>query len=261
MSKPNTDYYDREFFHSRSRGALESARIVAPLVCALVPPTSVVDLGCGRGEWLRAFTENGASRVAGFDGDYHDPATLLIDSANFISADLAKLTAIGGTYDLAVCIEVVEHLPPAAGRNLVRALTEAAPVVLFSAAIPGQGGTNHINEQWPSYWIKIFAGYGHRMLDPIRPLIRDDARVKPWYRQNLMLFASSAALAANDKLRAEAAGPPRADLEWVHISFAAERPDPRRVLGKAAGLLPLGLKRRLKPHLPATLLRRLSSTR
>jgi SAM-dependent methyltransferase len=261
MSNLKPDYYDREFFDTRSLGALESARVVAPLVCSLVHPTSVVDLGCGRGEWLGAFAENGVSRVTGFDGDYHDPATLLIDPANFVSSDLAKLTTVGATYDLAVCLEVVEHLPPTAGHNLVRALTEAAPVVLFSAAIPGQGGTNHINEQWPSYWIKIFAGYGYRMLDPIRPLIRDDTRVKPWYRQNLMLFASSPALAANDRLHAEAARPPRADLEWVHISFVVQRPDPRGMLGKASRLLPPALKRRLKSHLPAPLLRRLDPTR
>jgi hypothetical protein len=49
-------------------------------------------------------------------------------------------------FDLAISLEVAEHLPEGSAGALVSTLIEAAPVVVFSAAIKGQSGTNHINE-------------------------------------------------------------------------------------------------------------------
>jgi hypothetical protein len=95
-----------------------------------------------------------------------------------------------GRYDLAVCLEVAEHLPESSAADLVRALTAFAPVVLFSAAVPGQGGVGHINEQWPAYWKGLFEQHGFYRRDPIRPRIWTNERVHWWYRQNIFLFAS-----------------------------------------------------------------------
>ena len=97
------------------------------------------------------------------------------------------------TCDLAICLEVAEHLTPAAGARLVKTLCSVAPVVLFSAAIPAQGGTNHINEQWQSHWADEFAAHGFDCFDPIRPEIWNDRDVFPWYRQNILLFVSRSA--------------------------------------------------------------------
>ena len=101
-------------------------------------------------------------------------------------------------------------------RTLVTRLTAAAPLVLFSAAIPGQPGIRHVNEQWPSYWRRLFAEQGFEQLDPLRREIRHDRRVKWWYRQNLLLYASKAAIAETPRLQEEATRAPRAELEWVH---------------------------------------------
>ena len=101
------DIYDKGFFDRDFAGVPESARVVAPLVCDLIHPRRVVDVGCGRGAWLRAFREIGVDLIQGLDGDYVDRATLLIPADNFVSADLAKLTKLPGNYDLAVCLEVL----------------------------------------------------------------------------------------------------------------------------------------------------------
>jgi hypothetical protein len=247
------DFYDNDFFAAQVTGALESARVVAPLVCGLVQPRRVADLGCGRGAWLRAFKDSGVSFIQGFDGDYVDRDALLIPRESFLHADLAKLTKLPGKYDLALCLEVVEHLSPQSGLRIVAALTEAAPVVLFSAAIPGQGGTNHVNEQWSGYWRQRFEARSYRMLDPIRPLIRDDKRVAWWYRQNILLFASDAAISASPGLQAEAARQPQFELEWVHVSIVRKEHHRNIVLRTVSRALPVRIKKRLKRPLKAAL--------
>jgi hypothetical protein len=88
-------------------------------------------------------------------------------------------------------LEVAEHLPIQSAGGFVAELTALAPFILFSAAIPGQGGTNHLNEQWPEYWATRFAGHGYRVLDCIRPRIWEDDRIDFWYRQNIFLFVDS----------------------------------------------------------------------
>jgi len=212
-----TEPYGEAFFADQAEGSLRSARVIAPLVVDLVHPTSIVDVGCGIGTWLSAFRESGVRQVHGFDGAYVDRTKLLIPAESFTAVDLRTPEALTGTYDLALCLEVAEHLPTAVSGRLVAALTRLAPVVLFSAAIPGQTGTDHINEQWPSFWEAHFRTLGYRAIDAVRPTVREDRRVDWWYRQNVMLFASEDAIAARPGLTALAREHPAADLEWVHV--------------------------------------------
>jgi hypothetical protein len=209
--------YDEDFFEATVQASLRSARVVIPLVLELVKANSVVDVGCGLGAWLRACVDHGVGVVRGLDGAYVDQSRLLIDRACFTPVDLSHPAAIEGIYDLAICLEVVEHLPAANNSELVAMLTAAAPIVLFSSAIPGQGGAHHINEQWPSYWRELFAKAGFEMLDPIRPRIMHDERVKWWYRQNVVMFAARTMLSATPRLRAEADAAAGKDLQWVHV--------------------------------------------
>jgi hypothetical protein len=202
--------------------AANSAVVVVPFIVELVKPTSVVDVGCGRGAWLKVFRDNGVNRIVGLDGDYIDPATLVIAADCFHSIDLSGAFEIGrGRFDLAVCLEVGEHLQPRFAANLVRQLVAAAPIVVFSAAPPGQPGGGHVNCQPLSYWRALFNDCGFKMLDPFRPRIRDDQRVSWWYRQNMVLFASPEAIAANPALANYAEVPPGFESEWVHMWVAA----------------------------------------
>jgi SAM-dependent methyltransferase len=245
--------YDNSFFERHFADALASARVIAPLICDLIHPRSVLDVGCGRGAWLRAFREIGVDFIQGLDGDYVGRDALLIPSESFVSADLAKLTKLPGNYDLAVCLEVIEHLSSQAGRNIVTALTEAAHVILFSAAVPGQIGTGHVNGQWPEYWRQLFETRGYRLLDPIRPRIRDDQRVAWWYRQNILMFASEKTISCNDALRAEASREPQPELEWVHISMVRKDCSRNALLSAVSHALPVSLKRHLKRPIKAAL--------
>jgi SAM-dependent methyltransferase len=166
-----------------------SAEVVVPIVLDLVRPASVVDVGCGRGAWLAVFRRHGVADVLGVDGAYVDRGSLVIPTESFLAADLSHPTDVGRGFDLALCLEVGEHLPESAAPALVETLTSAAPAVLFSAAIPGQGGVGHVNEQWPGYWAELFARRGYLPFDVLRPRLWEDRRVAVWYRQNAFLYA------------------------------------------------------------------------
>ena len=226
--------YDESFFEEHIYQSLQSARAVSRIICRLFDPQSVVDVGCGLGAWLRAFGELGVEQICGIDGSYVNRDKLLIPDANFVSTEVDSQFDIAGRYDLAMCLEVAEHLPPKAGVRLVHSLTQASPLVLFSAALPGQGGSHHINEQWPSYWRSLFAVEGFRLFDPIRPLIRDDSSVRWWYRQNLLLFASPKSIAAYPELGQEL--PAGGEIEWVHISVLRKPFDLRSTLRGMPGV-------------------------
>lgn len=226
-------YYTKSFYATGEQGSLGSARIVVPILLDLMAPKrpqSAVDFGCGLGTWLKALQECGVSSVLGLDGNYVDRRRLLIRESDFRAADLEKSPPKVGPFDLAVSMEVAEHLPERSARPLVERLTEAAPVVLFSAAVPGQDGTHHINSRWPSYWAKQFDGFGFKMIDPIRPRIFSDQRVEWWYRQNAVVFVRREALPSYPQLAECGGSPSKLGLEWVHVDVAVD-PDPVMVLG------------------------------
>ena len=178
--------YDDRFYDGIADGSERSARIVAGILRERSEPESVLDVGCGRGWWGRAFADLGA-RVVGVDGDYvADP---LID--DFHAADLALSLPDLGRFDLAICLEVAEHLPQERAASFVADLCRAAPTVVFSAAIPHQTGAGHINLQWPTWWARLFAEHGYGCDDSLRFDIWGDARIEPWYRQNLLIFDDS----------------------------------------------------------------------
>lgn len=191
MTSNDDIHYDDAFYHEHLSSVLMSARCVVPILIQMLQPKSVIDVGCGVGTWLKAFEEAGVTDYLGLDGDYVNRNKLLVDASRFLPSDLERSTELGRVFDLAICLEVGEHLPQQRARSLVRDLGNAAPVVLFSAAIPGQGGTHHINEQWPDYWKRLFEEVGYQRFDCIRPSIWTDTRIAWWYRQNLYLFIST----------------------------------------------------------------------
>jgi len=193
--------YDASYYVSEgSASSLNSARIVVPALISLLQPRSVIDVGCGSGAWLSAFSENGVERILGLDGDHVDPSWLIIPKDCFRAVDLAKPFDVVGKFDLAMSLEVAEHLPKKHAPEFVRNLVNLAPFVVFSAAVPFQGGVHHVNEQWPEFWQELFAGCGYRSLDLIRKQFWKNAGVKYWYRQNMFLFAREDVIPANPAL-------------------------------------------------------------
>jgi methyltransferase family protein len=177
------------YFEAFKDSSLASARVVVPIVKSWIDPGSVIDMGCGLGTWLSVWQEEGCE-VRGVDGDWVDRAQLSIPADRFTAHDLSEPYLPDRRYDLAMSLEMADQLAPAAAAPFVQALTEAAPVVLFSASAPDQPGTNHINCQWPAYWAKLFAERGYDVIDTLRYIVWEDERVDWWYRQNIMLYVA-----------------------------------------------------------------------
>ena len=187
--------YDELFFTYIQTGSVRSARRVVHVLASMLNPRSVADIGCGRGAWLKVWLESGTSDVLGVDGPYVPQEGLLVTSALFRSADLRSPIDLGRRFDLVTSFEVGEHLPLAASEAFVESLCRHAPIVAFSAAVPGQGGEQHVNEQPYEFWRDLFAKRGYRLFDCIRPLIAQSRDVEPWYRYNALLFVSDTAIA------------------------------------------------------------------
>ena len=162
-------------------GAKRSAEAVVPIVCEHLTPGRVVDVGCGEGLWGAEFQRHGCD-VTGLDSDARAEIP-------YVEANLERPLPDLGEFDLAVCLEVAEHLSPRRAGSFVKDLCTLAPVVLFSAAIPGQGGVGHLNEQWPGYWVELFKANGFACSGALRWRIWNDDRIENWYRQNLMVCA------------------------------------------------------------------------
>lgn len=213
MPSADGNKYDRKFYRSHKDLSYRSAREVVPRVLGMMPVTSVCDIGCGVGTWLRAFREHGVADVVGIDGAYVTGDLLQIPAADFRPMDLRRRISLQRSFDLAMSLEVAEHLPENRAESFVADLTRLAPVVLFSAAIPGQGGVDHINEQWQTYWVALFAQCGYTVCDALRPQIWKNRRIAYWYRQNMMFFCNRSAL---EKIPALAAAPHALRHSLVH---------------------------------------------
>lgn len=219
MAPPSTPVYTHRFFSSLSAGARRSADVIVPLVLDLLQPMSVVDVGCGTGEWLAAFRDRGVDDVVGIDGDYVRQDQLQIPTDRFITRDLTLPLRVGRGFDLAVSVEVAEHLPTEFAARFVQSLTELAPVILFSAAVPQQGGINHVNEQWPDYWVAHFEEYDYIVVDAIRPLIWKDTTVEWWYAQNILVFVRQSDLFKYSRLDQAFQRTGRSRISMVHPRF------------------------------------------
>lgn len=175
--------FEPSSFAGIRESSIRSASIVAPAVQEIVSASSVVDVGGGEGWWGAEFASLGARTVSIDEG----AATELAPGVEHVSHDLRRGLPDGiGRFDLALCLEVAEHLEPRAGERLVAALRSLSSVVLFSAAIPGQGGQGHLNEQWPGYWVDRFEQCGFSCSAALRWRFWSDERVASWYRQNLL---------------------------------------------------------------------------
>ena len=115
---------------------------------------------------------------------------LVIPRECFFEVDLDKPIEIKRRFDLAISIEVAEHLSKNIAVEFIKTLTCASDIVLFSAAIPFQGGTNHINEQWPEYWNNIFKTYNYVAVDCMRKKFWANNEVLDFHKQNILLYVN-----------------------------------------------------------------------
>ena len=181
-----SDY--NQIYHSEiEESARRSAETVIQLLIRLFNPNSIVDIGCGRGTWLSEWRNQGITDVLGVDGGHQDVNRLLIPKESFQEYNLNRPFSVSRQFDLATCMEVAEHLDPSAADTVVQTLTGLSDIIVFSAAVPNQGGFRHINEQWPAYWAKKFEAKDYVFTDGLRWHLMASDQVSWWYRQNLFV--------------------------------------------------------------------------
>ncbi len=185
-------HYNADFYTYIDAGSRRSARAVAALLMPEMRIGSLLDVGAGHGAWAAEWLATGVKDVVAVDGDYVRPDQLAIPAANFRAHDLATPLDLGRTFDLVQTLEVAEHLPAAKAELFVDNLVAHGDVILFSAAVPHQGGEHHVNEQPPEYWRAKLKARGYEAFDFIRPALAARGDVMPWYRFNTFLYANEA---------------------------------------------------------------------
>jgi SAM-dependent methyltransferase len=186
--------YDAGFFEYVNASARAAAERIVPLLKQQLPANSVLDVGCGQGAWLAVWQRHGVDDVFGVDGSYVDQRRLLFAPERFYAHDLSLPFDLGRRFDLVQCLEVAEHLPADSAAALIDSLIRHGEVIVFSAAPPGQGGHDHVNERSYDYWRALFRQRGYLAVDYLRPHILADAAIDPWYRYNTLLYLSRDAL-------------------------------------------------------------------
>lgn len=161
---------------------------------------SALDIGSGPGVWMSTWKKHGVKKVFGLDNDKIQPGLWLIEATEYKKIDLTKPVDLGEKFDVAVSLEVAEHISEEYSDVFIQNITKHADVVLFSAAVPQQGGTNHLNEQWPEYWAEKFALLGYDTLDFLRDRLWTDAKCPVWYVQNMLVFVKSDLVDADPNL-------------------------------------------------------------
>ena len=248
--------YSETFYDEALICATKSAGEIAPIVMKLFNVQSVLDVGCGTGSWLATFSKLGVPVVRGIDNAAMEKAQLQIPRECLIKQDLTQPFQIDRQFDLVMSLEVAEHLPESCAKDIVKRLVSAGDVILFSAAIPHQGGTNHINEQWPEYWAELFAEHGYIPVDYLREKIWNNESVNYWLAQNLLFYVKKESLSKYPKLAEYAKQTDAKRLTRIHpktyVKNYQSMSSPHYMVMRAGwNLIPRWLRIRLvKPLLP-----------
>lgn len=226
--------YNRDFYVRQREGSLSSAREILPLVLEIVQPSSIVDVGCGLGNWLSVCQELGIEDFLGIDGSYLDTSMLYIPKEKFIAANLQNTIEIGRTFDLVISLEVVEHIPRKYENIFIDSLVRLGPVILFSAAIPFQMGVGHLNEQWQDHWVEHFKKRQYQLIDFLRTEFWNNKNVMWWYAQNMLLFVRRDFLAKHVGLQKMFEQKREIPLRIVHPYLFEGTANPRKMALKKA---------------------------
>ena len=228
--------YTEKWFAKQGEGSLSSTQVAVPKIMRLVPNVrSVVDVGCGVGAWLAEFKARGVEVIKGYDGGGVTPEQLRIPLECFERIDLTTPPPVTRRYDMALSLEVAEHLPATSAESFVKLLTDLSDVVVFSAAIPGQGGTHHINERPMSYWQSLFAARGYDLSNVLRARLWHEAAVDTPYRQNMVLALKRGTLPDIPRIGADDI------VDVVHPAYMVRRPSRTKRRIDRAKLIGIGL--------------------
>lgn len=188
-------FYDTTFYNNQKDRSLRAAGIILPYLFQFYKPNSVIDIGCGSGSWLRASKDLGVDIIHGVDINEVDEQTLFVPRDVIDIFDFSNLTSqnefvSSQKYDLAISLEVAEHLDPQNAVSFVKYVTSFSDVVLFSAALPFQVGVHHVNCQPARYWSELFNNEDYVCVDIMRRYLMFESQVADcyWYGQNSFLY-------------------------------------------------------------------------
>ena len=185
---PAQNTYGADFYEWQAEQSYRSAQVMLGMLFSNYRPKSMVDFGAGAGSWLRAARELGVERVLGIEGPWAK-SIVAASGLEYRFQNMEERVGLTERFDLAMSVEVAEHLPPERSESFVQDLCGAAGLVVFGAAMPHQGGNGHINERLQSFWIGLFEDNGYLCIDFFRPALWFQPNVDPWYVQNTFLFA------------------------------------------------------------------------
>lgn len=183
--------YDESYYRKHEKGSYNSAITILEYILSFYKFNSLIDLGCGMGTWCKAASDLGVENILGLDQHVYEQQYMLISDKNYIRFNLKNKLNGYGPFDIAISVEVAEHIDNTYVDSFIRNVCSQSNVVLFSAALPFQGGTGHINEKRCSFWKQKFNKYGYEIIDCIRPHFWDDQNIEIWYRNNCVLFVKN----------------------------------------------------------------------
>lgn len=225
--------YDDSFYTYINSGSKRSAEKVIPIIKDILKPKSVLDVGCGEGVWLLTWQENNINNTLGIDNHHINKNNFLLNEECFIASNLEKEFDLKKKFDLVMSLEVAEHLPHNTSTNFIRSLIRHGDLVLFSAAQPGQGGHNHINEQSLEFWRDLFLKNNYIAVDVLRPKLRQLKEVEAWYKYNTILYISQdSPILENDSIKPyivptnEKLETRTSKLWWLRLSIVSLLPSP-----------------------------------
>lgn len=183
--------YTSNFYESVADRADVASNAIFSIFFRAIKVASIKDVGCGNGIWLRQTLEMGSvkNRIG------YDLPSALESSTQFSNKDIVfnEIDLETKNYDfiptdLTLCLEVAEHVSSDSAVRLIESICRTSKYVIFSAATPGQGGYNHINERSFNYWVSLFEANGFVGFDVFRETIQQDHRIPFFYRNNVFLF-------------------------------------------------------------------------
>ncbi len=194
--KYNLKVYDQEFFNSNKDEGLKMASWFIPALKKVTGFNSIIDIGCGTGHYLRYCLDNGITDVFGLEGSPHAFESLLVDKNIVVMHDLRKPYTFSRKWDIAISIEVAEHVDKLYTNNYIKILTDSSNIVILTAAQPGQGGTAHVNEQTPEWWKEKFGKFGFTLDEEATNHLKNEIRnakanggyVTDWFEPNILIF-------------------------------------------------------------------------
>jgi len=175
-------------FSRNSLGKRTKKRPKAELVRALadlIPiDETIVDIGCGVGQYVRAFQELGY-KVVGLDGG-EDVEEITGGLVKF--CDLTSDTIPYSAEDWGLFLDVGEHIPKAFEDEVFRNVSLLAKKgLIVTWGKPGQRGNGHVNNRKPEYVAARFREWDWLVDDEETSRLRNRL-TRPYFTKRIMVL-------------------------------------------------------------------------